>query len=352
MAIMLAALTGWPAREAPPPIRRAPGPQTGESPPVGALGPFAPPLPDGPFERTSRLPGMEREQIKTQIKSARPMPPSAAPPKAPAIARPPIAAPRQSGGAASPQAWMRHAAAAPVNPHHLPLIAIVIDDLGAAAARVDEALALPAPITLAVLPYARDAARIASAARARGHEVLVHLPMEAENAHSPGPQALSSALTPEAFAERLEWNLTRFSGYAGVNNHMGSRLTQNRAAMAMLMAQLKQRGLLFLDSRTAANTIAATTARLHGLTTLERDIFLDNEITPEMIRAQLDKTEATARRNGYAIAIGHPHSVTVAALQQWAADLEARGFMLAPLSAIARLQTRGPQLVALPPPGG
>lgn len=247
---------------------------------------------------------------------------------------------------------MRHAAAAPVNPRHLPLIAIVIDDLGIAPARIRPALMLPAPMTLAILPYAGNTASIASEARLLGHEVLAHLPMQADGAEDPGPEALLSALTPEEFTRRVDWNLSRFEGYAGVNNHMGSRLTRDGAAMTQLMAALRRRGLMFLDSRTAKDTLAASAARSAGVPTLERDIFLDNIRAPEHVRAQLAKTEQIARRRGYAIAIGHPHSVTVAALQQWAADLEARGFMLAPLSAIARLQTRGPRLVALPPPGG
>lgn len=252
----------------------------------------------------------------------------------------------------NPQAWMRHAQASPANPGNLPLIAIVIDDLGVAPARVAAALALPAPMTMAVLPYASDAAAVARRARLLGHEVLAHLPMEAANGQDPGPHALLAEQTPEAFAQNLRWSLSRLEGYVGVNNHMGSRLTQDSAAMTLLMAQLKQRGLLFLDSRTAKRTLGASTARAIGVTALERDVFLDNVITPEMIRAQLQKTEEIATRNGYAIAIGHPHPATIGALTQWAAGMEARGFRLAPLSAIARMGPSGGRLVSLPPPGG
>ena len=240
----------------------------------------------------------------------------------------------------------------PANPGHLPLIAIVIDDLGVAPARIQPAVHLPAAMTMAVLPYAHAAARAAAEARAMGHEVLVHLPMEADGEQDPGGQALLEGLTPQEFNRRVQWNLSRFEGYIGLNNHMGSRLTQDGAAMAMLMAEVRRRGLLFLDSRTAKHTLAASTARAQGVTALERDVFLDNEITPENVRAQLHKAEEIALRKGYAIAIGHPHPVTVEALAQWAVDLEARGFVLAPLSAIARLSLERKQLVSLPPAGG
>lgn len=293
-----------------------------QKPPAPLMGPFAPPVPDAP----ARLipPPLQGE--------ARPAPPAP--------------------DAMQPQAWMRHAQASPANPGNLPLIAIVIDDLGVAPARVAAALALPAPMTMAVLPYAGDAAAVARRARLLGHEVLAHLPMEAANGQDPGPHALLATLTPAAFAQNLQWNLSRLEGYVGVNNHMGSRLTQNSAAMGLLMAQLKQRGLLFLDSRTAKHTLGASTARAIGVTALERDVFLDNVITPEMIHIQLRKTEEIARRNGYAIAIGHPHPATTGALTQWAAGMEARGFRLAPLSAIARMGPSGGRLVSLPRPGG
>lgn len=263
------------------------------------------------------------------------------------------ASPLQGVGEGShPQAWSQFAMAAPENPARYPLIAIVIDDLGVAQARTGAALALPAPMTMAVMPYARDAAGIAHTARSLGHEVLVHLPMEARRGEHPGPHALTGAQPAQEFAERLAWNLSRLQGYVGVNNHMGSRLTQNPDAMAMLMAELRRRGLLFLDSRTDPATLAAATARAMGVTTLERDVFLDNVIAPENIRAQLRKVEETARRKGYAIAIGHPHEATIAVLLQWAKDLEARGFLLAPLSAITRLGPPHKQSVSLPPGGG
>lgn len=241
--------------------------------------------------------------------------------------------PRQAQG---PQAWQRYAIAAPDNFSNLPMIAIVMDDVGIAPQRVEAALSLPAPVTLAVLPYAPRAAQVANAARARGHEVLLHLPMQPLSDHEPGPQALLGALTAAEFDQRLLWNLSQFEGYIGVNNHMGSLLTQDQDAMARLHTILRQRGLMFLDSRTAPRTVAGAVGRGMGVPVLERDIFLDNVVAPEDIRGQLQKVEDIARRNGFAIAIGHPHDATLAELRHWAADVEARGFILVPLSTMLR----------------
>lgn len=327
------------------------------APPEIVMGPFAPPVPDAQHRQRDAESPYANEVARTGEEQDRASPgmaaPAASPVIAPQAATPsgPVAAPT-GAPALQPQSWARNAVASPPNPRGLPVIAIVIDDLGVAPSRAAAALALPAPMTMAVLPYADNAARVADAARALGHEVLVHLPMEAGNNQNPGPQALLGTLTPEQFAQRVHWNLSRFDGYVGVNNHMGSKLTQNRAAMNMLMAQLKQRGLLFLDSRTAAGTIAAITARRIGVTSLQRDIFLDNVITVDAVRAQLGKAEETARRNGYAIAIGHPHPETIEALTAWAKNIEARGFLRAPLSAIAREGASGKHVVLLPLPGG
>lgn len=304
------------------------------------LGPFAPPIPDTP---SAPVPSADAAQEKVSSDSMPPDMVAVTPSQALSPALSPVI---------HPPALPRNDTLPPPHAGQFPLIAIIIDDLGIAPAQVAAALALPAPMIMAVLPYARNAAQIAKTAREQGHEVLLHLPMEATNGQDPGPQALLAGLPPAIFSQRLAWNLSRLDGYAGVNNHMGSKLTQDPVAMSMLMAEIKRRGLLFLDSRTDARTIAASTARNMGVTTVQRDIFLDNMITPDAIRAQLHKTEAIARRNGFAIAIGHPHQVTLDVLSAWAAGLQARGLTLAPLFAITRLQPNIKHVVSLPPPGG
>jgi len=225
----------------------------------------------------------------------------------------------------------------PVLPGHglSPVIAIVIDDLGLNRRQTAAVMALPGPLTLAFIPYAEDLANQTGAAQAQGHEIFLHLPMEPiDPAKNPGPNALLTSLTPDELAMRLAENLDRFSGYVGVNNHMGSRLTQDAGAMAIVMAELKRRNLLFLDSLTIGNSVANLTAQRLGVPSARRDIFLDNDPEVAAILAQLSALEAVASRRGFAIAIGHPYSATVAALTQWMPGALARGYRIVPASEI------------------
>jgi hypothetical protein len=219
------------------------------------------------------------------------------------------------------------------------MIAIVLDDVGAAPADVAGAIALPAPITLSIMTYAPNVARVAAAAHQAGHEMIVHVPMEPINRDAdPGKNALLTNLPPAELQRRIDWDLAQFSGYIGINNHMGSKFTQDAAGMQLVLETLKSRGLLFLDSRTIAGSVGDRLAGEIGLTHVKRDVFLDNVIDPAEIRDELAKTEAIARKQGFAIAIGHPHPDTVAVLREWIGEARARGFVLVPLSAIAKRQ--------------
>ncbi len=237
--------------------------------------------------------------------------------------------------------WRQFAALPPANPQKLPRLVVVIDDIGPNLAQAREAVALPAAVTLAILPYADYAAELAREARINGHEILVHLPMEPDNDADPGPQAMLADLPEAEFLSRLDWNLTRIEGYVGVNNHMGSRLTQDPVAMQRILSVLKQRDLLFLDSRTIAATIAGELSRAMQLPTLERDVFIDNDLAADKIRQQLRRAEEIARTQGSAILIGHPHQQTLDVLRDWFSSLEGRGFQLVPLTAVLKEKSRG-----------
>jgi len=232
-------------------------------------------------------------------------------------------------------AWRRFAAAAPAAVGR-PMIAIVIDDMGPNQKNARRAMTMPAPLTLSFLPYADDLTPMVTRARANGHEVLLHLPMEPKNGkvHSPGPNSLMTNLQNGELTRRLIWNLERFKGYVGINNHMGSRFTSDANALAPVMAELRARGLLFLDSRTTTQSAGRRVAKQTGVPYGRRDIFLDNERSATQVAAQLREVEAVARQNGIAIAIGHPHDQTLDALEQWIGDLEQRGFVLVPVSAV------------------
>jgi polysaccharide deacetylase 2 family uncharacterized protein YibQ len=216
-----------------------------------------------------------------------------------------------------------------------PLIAIMIDDLGISEDRARLMSALPGPLTLAFMPYGENVAVLAEIAADAGHELFLHLPMEPMDATvDPGPHALLGGVGAEELMTQLLWNLQRFDGYVGVNNHMGSRLTQDLAAMNLVMAELGARGLIFIDSLTASASVAYSAARRYGLPAVRRDLFIDNVAERDAILAQLDALEAMALHRGYALGIAHPYDITAEILAEWLPSVQARGFKLVPASAI------------------
>lgn len=246
-------------------------------------------------------------------------------------------------------AWQRFAA-----PHGatggLPMVAIVIDDMGLDRRRSERAVDLPGPLTLAYLTYARDLAEQTGAARAAGHELMVHLPMEPEaRIADPGPNALEVGLADEELDRRIAWGLSRFHGFVGVNNHMGSRFTADAAGMERVMAALQRHGLLWLDSRTTPNTAGPRAARAAGVPFAERAVFLDNETGQVELWARLAELSALAHRKGYAVAIKHPYDATLRALADWLPTMAEQGLALVPVSAIVRHRLEAGATTAVKP---
>ena len=232
--------------------------------------------------------------------------------------------------------WLKHAAPLPAKLDG-PFIAIVIDDAGLNLAETKRAVRLPGPVTLAYMAYAERLPEQVAEARRAGPEILLHVPMETiDDDTDTGPNALLTGLPLEEFNRRLQWNLDRLDGYVGVNNHMGSRFTADRAGMRGLMRELRRRGLMFLDSRTSANSVGSAAADRAGIPNLKRDVFLDNEETRESVTRELARAESIARQKGYAIAIGHPHKWTLDAIEAWLPQARERGVVLVPVTAILR----------------
>lgn len=219
------------------------------------------------------------------------------------------------------------------NPNAPARIAIIIDDMGMNRVLSHKMAAVEAPLTLAYLPYAEDLPRLTREAKAQGHELMIHMPMEAmDQRQNTGPIALKHGMSHEEVRAMLGRAFESFDGYAGLNNHMGSRVTQDLQMMGWVMDELAKRDLFYVDSKTISTSIAANTARDHGLEYGERDVFLDHQETDAFVRAALQKTESVALQKGYAIAIGHPKDVTLRGLQEWLPTLKARGFEIVPVS--------------------
>lgn len=239
--------------------------------------------------------------------------------------------------------WQQYAAAfEPAAGNSRAKVIVIIDDMGLNAKRAQAVMDLPGPLTLAYLPYAPHVKAQTRAARKAGHELMIHTPMEPISpTQDPGPLALMDDMTPAQVDENLQQIFTSFDGYIGINNHMGSLLTQNEAIMHQVMQALKARGLVFIDSKTSSQSVAATVAAEEGIYYAQRDVFLDHVETPEFVHEALAKLEAKAKKRGYAIAIGHPKEVTIEALRAWIPTLADKGLELAPVSVVLNAPPQG-----------
>ncbi len=219
-----------------------------------------------------------------------------------------------------------------------PRIAVVVTGLGLSQAVSEMAIArLPAAVTLSFSPYADDLAQWFARARARGHEVMIDLPMEPSTfpQDDPGPRALLTGLDAAQNLERLQWILARGQGALGVAAVMGSRFTTSEADLHPILQELKARGVLFLDNRSSEQSVSGRLAADLALRHAINDRSLDDG-TPnrESIRARLAQIERLAVARGNSIAMGRSLPVTLERLVDWAEGLESRGFALVPLSTL------------------
>lgn len=217
----------------------------------------------------------------------------------------------------------------------LPVIAIIIDDLGGDNTRHERVVRLPGAIACAFLPMNRATARLAKLAHRYNKEILLHLPMESIANNPMGPGGLSLDMTQQEFVWALQKDLESVPHAIGVNNHMGSLLTQHPEHMVWLMEEIKRNGkLFFVDSRTTHASVAMTVALQEGVPSLQRDIFLDHDRQYDAVRKQFLNTVAKAKRTGTALAIGHPYDSTIAVLEEMLPQLEDMGVKLVPVSAM------------------
>lgn len=205
-------------------------------------------------------------------------------------------------------------------------LVIIIDDMGHNLARGRAALALPGKLNFAVIPYTPHGVELAELAHSRGKEVLLHAPMSTVDNDPLSRGGLTPDMDREVFRTTLAGALEDVPHVKGINNHMGSDLTQRRLQMAWLMQELRWRELYFVDSRTSENTVAATVAAEFNVPHVSRHVFLDNDRNPEAIEERFQTLLRQAQRNGLAVAIGHPYPETIDYLREELLTVHDRGF--------------------------
>ncbi len=221
--------------------------------------------------------------------------------------------------------------ARPFTPNGKPRVALVVGGLGLNAALTRKAIeTLPPEVTLSFAPYAEGLQGWIDMARANGHEVLLEAPMEPNDypSNDPGPMTLLASSQPAETTRRLEWLLSRATGYFGLTNYLGSRFMATPAAMTGFTGALKSRGLAFIDDGSAG--------RGGGLLRASADRVVDEDLSAEAINRQLTMLEDAARAKGQALGSGFAYPVTVEEAARWAQGLSDRGFQLAPASALVK----------------
>lgn len=216
-----------------------------------------------------------------------------------------------------------------------PTIAIVVTGLGVGAAKTADAITkLPGAVTLAFTPYGSDPGKLVERARAQKHEVLLQVPMEPFDYpdNDPGPQTLLTTLSAEQNADRFAWHMSRFQGYVGIANFMGSRFVATDAAMQPLVKEAARRGLAWLDDGSAPRSVAGVIAEGQAMPFAKADVSIDTVPTPAEIDRALTRLETLAKERGSAVGIASALPISIERIGTWAKQLEARGIALVPLT--------------------
>ncbi len=229
-------------------------------------------------------------------------------------------------------------------------LAIIIDDIGYNLVQSERAARLSGQFTLAILPFTPHGNQIAQIAHERGKELMLHLPMSNVHNMPLGKGGLTTGMEQAAVQATVRADLASLPLVRGVNNHMGSKLTQDAQTMAWVMDELADRQLYFIDSRTSPFTQAQNAAEQSGVPSYKRDVFLDDVIEPAEIRRQLERAFQLAHKQGSALAIGHPYPATMQLLENIEPLLDQANIRLVFASQLTRLPGTGPRILATKPP--
>jgi len=219
-----------------------------------------------------------------------------------------------------------------------PRIAIIVSGLGVSASATADAIAkLPGAVTLGFMPYGSDVAALAGRARARGHEVLLQVPMEPFDYpdNDPGPQTLLTSLTPQQNIDRLYWLMSRFQGYVGIAGAMGGRFTASEPSFAPVLREAAKRGLIFVDDGANPRSLAGRIAGANSLPFAKADVTVDGVPTASEIDHALGRLEMAARERSIAVGMSSGLPVSIDHIAKWAKTLADHGIQLVPITAVA-----------------
>src|SRR5580658_4813864 len=219
-----------------------------------------------------------------------------------------------------------------------PRIAIIVSGLGVSDSATADAIAkLPGAVTLGFMPYGSDVAALAGRARARGHEVLLQVPMEPFDYpdNDPGPQTLLTSLTPQQNIDRLYWLMSRFQGYVGIAGAMGGRFTASEPSFSPVLREAAKRGLIFVDDGANPRSLAGRIAGANNLPFAKADVAIDAVPTADEIDHALGRLEMAARERSIAVGISSGLPVSIDHIAKWAKTLADHGIQLVPITAVA-----------------
>lgn len=239
------------------------------------------------------------------------------------------------------------------DPQQTPVIAVVIDDLGNSLEEGKRVVALPGAVACSILPHTIDGPRIADLAHAAAKEVLLHLPMESVGEKPLGTGGITLEMTESEIRATVSDDLASVPHLSGMNNHEGSLITQHPGDMAWILQTLHAAGpYYYIDSYTTADSVAYQIAREQQVPAARRNVFLDDVNTEDAVREQWNRLLRLAKRDGFALAIGHPRPATLKVLEQELPSLAATNVMLVAPSKLVELQQRHPlpDVVTLPAP--
>jgi polysaccharide deacetylase 2 family uncharacterized protein YibQ len=215
-------------------------------------------------------------------------------------------------------------------------IAIVLDDWGYNVSSLPLIEQINYPLTLSVLPNLPYSQKVASELHRRGFEIILHLPMEPFQKTGLEKNTILTSMDGQTIQNILNENLSTFPYARGINNHMGSRATEDNRTMQIIMFELKKKNLYFLDSFVTSRSVAESEALRSGVPFVKRDIFLDNQPDETYIRQQIYKLVSRARQHGYAVGIGHDRKTTIEVLMQVMPEIAKDGYRFVFLSELVK----------------